>query len=159
NQQVEKTKNTQLADQIADSLMGKGIDSKRQTAALKPPEVALPKVEETASPQPTDAGELLGKIDTSLKKDGKNLGELPPTPEAAEVFKDPAAAQAIAAKTTGTKVEPPPESIANSGLLGSIDHKLNSTGIEPSKFELPAPTTSANGPAPRKEPVKKCEHQ
>src|SRR5437773_906433 len=156
-QKLEKSKNTQLVDQIDDSLMGKGIDSKRQTAALKPPAASLPKVEETASLQPTDAGELLGKIDISLKKDGKDLGELPPTPEAAEVFKDPAAAQAIAAKTTGTKVEPPPESIANSGLLGSIDDKLKSKGIEPSKFELPAPPESANGTAPRKDPVKKVE--
>jgi outer membrane protein assembly factor BamD len=156
-QRVEKPKNTQLVDQIDDSLMGKGIDSKSQTAGLKPPEVSLPKVEETASPQPTDTGELLGKIDTSLKKDGKDLGELPPTPEAAEIFKDPAAAQAIAAKTTGTKVEPPPESIANSGLLGSIDDKLKSKGIEPSKFELPAPPEGANGTAPKKDPVKKVE--
>src|SRR5205823_7426855 len=85
------------------------------------------------------------------------LGELPPTPEAAEIFKDPAAAQAIAAKTTGTKVEPPPESIANSGLLGSIDDKLKSKGIEPSKFELPAPPESASGIAPKKDPVKKVE--
>src|SRR5437667_10559457 len=139
--------------------MGKGIDSKRQTAALKPPDASLPKVEETASPQPTDAGELLGKIDTSLKKDGKNLGELPPTPEAAEILKDPAAAQAIAAKTTGTKVEPPPESIAKSGLLGSIDGKLKSKGIEPSKFELPAPPESANGTAPSNEPAKQGELQ
>jgi hypothetical protein len=149
------SKNRQLVDQIDNSLQDKGIDSKSQTASLQPPPAALPKIEEVFYPQ-TDTGELLGKIDSNLKKGGKEgVGELPAPPEAAQAFKDAAAAQMTAAKGA-VKAEPPP-SVASTGLLGSIDEKLKSKGVEPSQFELPTDAADAKGTAPKKETNKKIE--
>jgi outer membrane protein assembly factor BamD len=151
---VDGVKNGQLVSQIDSSLKQKGIDSTSETASLSPPPADLPKVEE-AAPQPTNTAELLGKIDSGLEKDGKNVGALPPPPEAAEVFKDAAGAKAMVAKANA-KAEPA-QSVATSGLLSSIDQKLKSRGVEPSQFELPAPTGEIKPSAPKKEPAKKVE--
>jgi outer membrane protein assembly factor BamD len=136
-------KNDQLVNQIDDSLKQKGIDSQTQTASLKPPtSSALP---EAAAPPPQtmDTGKLLGDIDANLKKSGKSLADMPAPPEAASVYRDPALAEAVAAQTkqaeaarTKASAEPP-QSVMSSGLLSSIDQKLQSQGLEPSKFEAP----------------------
>ena len=123
------SQNTGLVGHIDDSLQQKGIDTGGQTS-LTPPVANLPKNDETP-PQTMDTGVLLGSIDSTLKRDGKTP-ELPPAPEAAAGFKDPAPAQSATAKTTT-----PPQSPASSGLLSSIDQKLKSQGVEPSRFELP----------------------
>ena len=153
-QNTDSSMKRQLVDQIDNSLKDKGIDSKGQTAFLQTPPAALPNIEEVLYPQ-ANTGELLGKIDTNLKKEGKAIGELPSPPEAAHAFKDPAAAQMTAAKGPG-KTEPPP-SVATTGLLGSIDEKLKSKGIAPSQVELPTDSPEAKGNAPKKEPTKKVE--
>jgi hypothetical protein len=136
-------KNDQLVNQIDDTLKQKGIDSQTQTASLKPPtSSALP---EAAAPPPQtmDTGKLLGDIDANLKKSGKSLADMPAPPEAASVYRDPALAEAVAAQTkqaeaarTKASAEPP-QSVMSSGLLSSIDQKLQSQGLEPSKFEAP----------------------
>jgi hypothetical protein len=149
------SKNRQLVDQIDNSLQDKGIDSKSQTVALQPPPAALPKIEEVVYPQ-ADTGELLGKIDSNLKKGGKGVGELPSPPEAAQAFKDAAAAQMTAAKGPANTAEPPP-SVASTGLLGNIDEKLKSKGVEPSQLELPTDAADAKATAPKKETNKKIE--
>ncbi len=144
--------NDQLVSQIDDSLKQKGIDSQTQTAALTPPAAALPK-ENTPPPQTMDTGKLLGSIDTNLQKAGKNTSELPPPPEAAPAFKDPAAAEVATAKAKAAANPDPQQSTA---VLSSIDQKLKSQGFEPSKFEA-APPPSEMSEAPKKEPAKNVE--
>ena len=125
-----------LIARIDDSLMQQGIDAKSQTAALKTPAIELPNVDDLQPKQHnTDNAKLLEQIDANLKKEGKSAGELPPPPQAAEVFKDAEAAQAAIAraqpKTDGER------SAVTSGLLSSIDQKLKGQGVEPGKFEPP----------------------
>jgi outer membrane protein assembly factor BamD len=139
-----------LVDRIDESLKQQGLDSKTQTAALKPPAAALPKFEEPPPLQTADTGQLLQDIDANLKKSGKQPAELPPPPQAAEVFRDPEIAKAAIAKTE-TKSEPQQTAI-NSGLLSSIDQELKNQGIEPSKFEAPPVSPEPKQTATREEP-------
>ena len=133
-----------LVARIDDSLKQQGIDSKSQTAALKPPAIELPNVDDLQPNQHnTDNAKLLEQIDANLNKDGKSPGELPPPPEVAEVFKDPAAAQAAIA----ARAQPNTEGVS-SGLLSSIDQKLKGQGVEPGKFEpVPVITQTTGTPA------------
>ena len=142
-------KNDQLVNQIDGSLKQKGIDSTTQTASLQTTPEAVSKVEDAKPPPQTmDTSKLLGDIDANLKKSGKSVEELPAPPEAHAAFKDPAVAEAVAAKT---KTNPEPQQdVVSGGLLSSIDQKLKSQGLEPSKFEAP-PTAN---PTPQREPDK-----
>jgi outer membrane protein assembly factor BamD len=156
-------KNDQLVNQIDDSLKQKGIDSQTQTASLEPPPSELPKGDEAAAPPQTmDTGKLLGDIDANLQKSGKSVADEPAPPEAAPVFRDPAVAEAVAARTkeavaAGTKASPEPQqSVMSSGLLSSIDQKLKSQGLEPSKFEAP-PAPNEAMETPKQEQPKKIE--
>jgi outer membrane protein assembly factor BamD len=136
-----------LVARIDDSLKQQGIDSKPQTAVLKPPAIELPNVDDLQPNQHnTDNAKLLEQIDANLNKDGKSPGELPPPPESAEVFKDAAAAQAaIARAQPNTEGE---RSAVSSGLLSSIDQKLKGQGVEPGKFEpVPVITQTPGTPA------------
>ncbi len=146
----DTTQDGQLVNKIDDSLKQKGIDTKNQVAALQTPPAALPDVKE-APAQTMDTGKLLGSVDANLKKGGKDIKELPP-PEAAEVFKNPALAEALAGKAQG-KAEPPASNVSSS-FLSSIDQKLKGSGVEPAKFEQPP--SAADRPA-RKEPPNKVE--
>jgi outer membrane protein assembly factor BamD len=143
------SQNTGLVGHIDDSLKQKGIDTAGQ-ATLTPPVADLPKNDE-APPQKMDTGVLLGSIDSTLKQGGKSP-ELPPAPEAAAAFKDPAATQTATVKTTT-----PPQSPANSGLLSSIDQKLKSQGVEPSRFELPPSPAEVTESAVKDTPPVKIE--
>ena len=146
-------KSEQLVNQIDDSLKEKGVASTTQTASSQPPPAAMPKVEEaTPPPQTMDTSKLLGDIDTNLKKSGKGAEEMPAPPEAHAAFKDPAVAEVVAAKTKTTNPEPP-QDVASSGLLSSIDQKLKGQGLDPAKFEAP-PTANQT---PQQEAVKKVE--
>ncbi|HEX2261581.1 MAG TPA: hypothetical protein VHJ56_08095, partial [Candidatus Binatia bacterium] len=146
-------KNDQLVNQIDDSLKQKGIDSQTQTASLKPPPAALSEAA-VVPPQTMDTGKLLGDIDAKLEKTGKSLADMPAPPEAAPVFRDPAVAEAVAART---KTSPESQQSAmSSGLLSSIDQKLKSQGLEPSKFEAP-PTPNQIEDTPKQEQAKKIE--
>jgi outer membrane protein assembly factor BamD len=147
------SKNSPLVNQIDDSLKQKGLDSQTQIAALKAPDADLPKVDE-APPPTMDSVKLLGDIDANLKKGGRNVAELPPAPEAAATFSDPAT-KAMVAKAMSKEAPAPPPSVEDSGLLGSIDQKLRSQGVEPVKFESSVPPGQENKPsAPRQEQVK-----
>jgi len=146
-------KNDQLVNQIDDSLKQKGIASTTQTVTLQLPAEAVAKVQETKPPPQTmDTGKLLGDIDATLKKSGKNVDEVPPPPEAHAAFKDPAVVEAVAAKTKTSNPEPP-QDVVSAGLLSSIDQKLKSQGFEPSKLEA-SPTANQ---ASQDEPAKKVE--
>ena len=147
-------KSDQFVNQIDDSLKQKGVASSTQTAALQPPPEAVAKIQETKPPPQTmDTGKLLGDIDANLKKSGKNVDEAPPPPEVHAAFRDAAAAATEAVTAKAKANAEPPQDIASSGLLSSIDQKLKSQGLEPAKFEAP-PTASQ---APQHEPVKKVE--
>src|SRR5262249_56096677 len=147
------SKDSSLVNQIDDSLKQKGFDSQTQITALKAPDVDLPKVDE-APPPTMDSAQLLGDIDANLLKGGKNVAELPPAPEAAATFSDPAT-KAMVAKAMSKEPPAPPPSVADSGLLGSIDQKLRSQGVEPAKFKSSVPPGQDNKPsAPRQEQVK-----
>ena len=149
NANSKPSQNPGLVGHIDDSLKQKGLDTAGQ-ASLTPPAAGLPKNEE-APPQKMDTGVLLGSIDSTLKKGGKNP-ELPPAPEASAAFKDPAAAQQATVKTTT-----PPQSPASSGLLSSIDQKLKSQGVEPSRLELPPSPAEVTESAVKNTPPLKVE--
>ena len=96
--------NSQFVNQIDGSLKQKGIDPTTQTASLQTTPETVSKVQETKPPPQTmDTTKLLGDIDANLKKSGKNVEELPAPPEAHAAFKDPAVAEAVAAKTKPTQ--------------------------------------------------------
>lgn len=145
-------KSTQLVDQVDKNLQGKGVDSKVQTAALSASASDVAKVAGAPRAQPSDTSKLLGDIDANLKKSGASANQLPPPPEAAPVFRNPAAAQAAVA--SATKAAENPKSAGASGLLGSIDQKLKGQGLEPAKFE-PAPQVKPD--APRQEAPQRVE--
>jgi hypothetical protein len=131
-------------------LKQKGIDANARQSALKPPPAELPNTDDLAKPRPAtmDTSTLLSSIDGNLKKRGKDAADLPPVPEAAQGFKDPAAAQAVAAKPKPSA----PQDVQTSGILGSIDQKLKASGVAPGAFEPPpsaAEIKSATAPKPR----------
>lgn len=138
--------------QIDESLKQKGIDAKARQQALKPPPADLPKTDDLAAkPAPaTDTRALLSSIDSNLKRSGKDGSELPPAPEAAQAFQDSAATHTLIARQTQTTSS----DVQSSGILSSIDQKLQARGVEPGKFEAPptpqqVKTASAPKPQPR----------
>src|SRR5688500_4632538 len=141
-----------LVSQIDDSLKQKGIDANARQAALKPPPAELPNTDDLAKPRPAtmNTSALLSAIDGNLKKSGKDGAELPPVPEAAQGFKDIAAAQAVAAKPKPSTSQ----DVQTSGILSSIDQQLKSRAVEPGAF-VPQPsaaeikTTTAQKPQNR----------
>jgi outer membrane protein assembly factor BamD len=145
-QKAEPTNNVQLVQRIDTSLEAKGLGSNLQTAALTAPAVDLPKIEEP--PPPANTAELLGQIDSGLKKDGKTANATPPAPEAGEIIKDMAAAQARANAKANAPAEPVP-SVSSSGLLSDIDQKLQSQGVETKKIEAPVVASANAQPKPR----------
>jgi outer membrane protein assembly factor BamD len=156
-QVATEAKPSGFVSQIDESLKQKGIDSGRQQA-LKPPPADLPKTDDMVAkaPPPTDTTALLSSIDSKLKNSGKDGTELPPTPEAAQAFKDVAATQAVVARQTQSQNS---QDVQSSGILSSIDQKLKARGVEPGKFEA-APTpekTNAASPTPSKPQAKDVE--
>ena len=120
--------------QVDDSLKQKGIDTKTQTAALKTPAIDLPNVDDLQAKPASNNAKLLGQIDATLKKEGKDASTSKP-PEMAEVFSNPEMAQAAIARA-----QPKAEAEQNSvtaGLLGSIDQKLKGRGVEPGNYQAP----------------------
>ena len=125
---VENGQSPQLVNKIDESLQQQGIDSRTQDLASRPPVSDLPKSEEPAPPV-TDTKELLGKIDSNLKKEGKNVAEVPPPPEPAPILRASSTAER---KATAPRNEPS-SSAATKGLLTGIDEALKRKGIEPQK--------------------------
>jgi outer membrane protein assembly factor BamD len=124
-----------VISKVDESLKQKGIDAEARVAATKPPQADLPKPD-PAPAAPTDTVALLGAIDDKLMKSGKNPNELPAPPEAAAAFRDTAAVQAAVAAQQG----PPATStqdVQSSGILSSIDQKLQAKGLEPAKLDKP----------------------
>ena len=136
-QKEESSKTNKLVGQIDDSLKQKGIDPATHETNLKPPAPDLPNTDDLSAPPPkaTDTAALLSSVDSSLKRSGKDGTELPPTPEAAEGFKNAAAAEAEIAKKP--QLEEPPKDVQSSAILSSIDQKLAAKGVQPGQFDKP----------------------
>jgi len=126
-----------LVGQIDDSLKQKGIDPTASETALKAPAADLPNTNDLAQPPPTptDTSALLSSVDSNLRRSGKDGTDLPPAPEAAEGFKNAAAAQAVVANTPVP--QEPPKDVQSSGILSSIDQKLAAKGVQAGEFDKP----------------------
>ena len=148
-------KQSGLVNQIDESLKQKGIDANARQSTLKPPPTDLPNTDDLAKPRPAtmDTSALLSSIDGNLKKSGKDTTELPPAPEAAQAFKDIAAAQAVAAKPKPSTSQ----DVQSSGILSSIDQKLKSRGVEPGTFEPPPSAAEIKAASAQKPPSKNVE--
>jgi len=155
--QAESGGNSNVVSQVDDSLKQKGIDASAQTVSLKAPTADLPAVDlpvvAESPPQTMDATKLLDQIDTTLKKDGKSVAELPAPPEMAEVFTRPE----LLETAKGTARLAPAPSAMSPGLLSDIDQKLKSQGVEPSRVELPQGSTVATDSVPKTQQTKKVE--
>ena len=158
NEQTSQAKATSnngaLVARVDESLKEKGIDSSARQASLKPPPADLPNTDDLADnpTTKTDTAALLRSIDTDLKKSGGDVTELPAPPEIAEAFKKPAAPQV--AKPAPTE---PPKDIQSSGILASIDQKLNAKGVKPDQFQQPAPVKEADDVSVQKAAAKNVE--
>ena len=139
---VGAARNLQLVSKIDESLKQQGINPQSSGQGPKPPASDLPQIAEEPIPPPADTAELLGQIDSKLKKEGKEVADLPPPPEVAPALR--------ASSTEGSKPATPKAetSPATSGLIANIDEKLNAKGIEPPQIQLPSPTTGTKGDRP-----------
>lgn len=139
--QVEATRDSQLVNRIDESLKEKGLSNNSQELVSKAPSPNLPKIEEPALPL-ANTGELLGQIDTALRKEGKDGTGLPPPPEIAPALKT---STAKAATPATPKAQPPKveSSGAQSGsdLIVNVDEALKRKGIEPAKIEAATKST------------------
>jgi len=143
-----------LVARIDESLKEKGIDASMREAALQPPAADLPNTDDLADNPTarTDTAALLRSIDSDLKKSGGDVTELPAPPEIAEAFKKPAAPQV--AKPALTEA---PKDIQSSGILASIDQKLEAKGVKPDQFQQPGPVQEADDASVRKPEAKNVE--
>jgi outer membrane protein assembly factor BamD len=148
-------KNSQVVDQVDNSLKQKGIDTNSQIAALKTPAADLEPLQPAPKQATMDTSKLLGDVDATLKKSGKEVKELPPPP-AAEAFSDPAI-QAMVVKSS-SKQDAPQQSTVESGLLSAIDQKLKNQGVQPN-FEAPPPIADGEQAATASTTPKKVELQ
>ncbi|HEX2229733.1 MAG TPA: outer membrane protein assembly factor BamD, partial [Candidatus Binatia bacterium] len=121
NGQQASGRSSGVIDTVDESLKQKGIDANAQSAALKPPAADLPKVDEPERTPPADTAKLLGEIDATLKKEGKDASE-PTPPETAAAFRDPEVARAAVPKAQPKTASG--QSSSTTDLLGSIDQKL-----------------------------------
>ncbi len=147
---ADPAKTSGLVANIDQSLNQKGIDAKSQKAALKAPAADLPKPESTGPPS-MDPGVLLGSIDANLKKSGTDPTQTPAPPAAAAAFTDRTLVESAVAKAGGTNQQP--SSAPVSGILSSIDAKLQAQGVEPAKFTAPpTPEQVKEATAPKAQP-------
>ncbi len=146
-------KSNVVVNQLDEALKQKGIDVSTQQAALKPPAADLPDVSPKYQPNP-DPTAVLSSIDANLKKGGKSAGEMPEPPEPAEAFKDIAATQERIAKAAQAQK---PEEVPTSAVLGSIDQKLKSQGVEPARFEKPPTAEEVKAAASQRPQAKNIE--
>src|SRR5262245_25570482 len=144
-----------VVNQVDASLPQQGIDDTARQIAATPPQADLPKVEVKPAPPVVDSAALLSSIDGNLQKHGTPT-ELPPSPEAAAAFSEYAANQAALAKLTAEKGAAQSPQAASS-VLGNIDQKLKSQGVEPAKFERPPTPEEIKAAAARNPQVKNVE--
>ena len=144
---TETSGDPQLLGKIDESLNRRGIDSEARKLSITAPASNLPAVEEATAP-PSNTAELLGKIDSNLKKEGRNADEPPPVPEVAAIFKASNNIKGGKPAAPGSESASPS---ATQGLIAGIDQALKQKGIEPAKVETTTktddrrPTTESSG--------------
>jgi outer membrane protein assembly factor BamD len=133
---VQPTSDPQLSTSVDAALKEKGIEPAH---TLTPPTAALPQVSTGPVADPARVKDILQDVDIKLDKSGQNGDTLPPPPEAHPVFGDPAAiAKAQASAKPGSA-----PSTDTASVLNSVDEKLKSQGIDPTKVEMPVPVGAA----------------
>jgi len=150
---VPPTPDSQLSTNVDSALKDKGF---QPTQAVAPPAADLPQVSTGPVADPARVKDVLQDVDIKLDKNGQSVADLPPPPEAHPVFGDPAA---IAKAQASGKPEPAPTTDTTS-VLNSVDEKLKSQGIDPTKMEMPASANAAASSqeaAPAPERVKKVQ--
>jgi len=131
---------TQKSESSSENLQAKGQNPKSEIDNLdiRPPAPNLPQVTEEAAPPSADPKKVLADIDKGLDKGGKELGDLPPPPEASSklfVSRPSAPKKKQANDQNGRTISP-----TTTGLLGSIDTGLKAKGIEAPKADENART-------------------
>jgi len=127
----------QLIGSIDDSLARRGVVGEGRSGEPAAPVPDLPSIAETNLPTQNEAA-TLSAVDGRLEKKGKAVAALPPTPEAAPIFKTPIEQKELAA-TSSRSTRPLPN---ESELISNIDSKLKRQGIDSklgdeTKLELP----------------------
>jgi outer membrane protein assembly factor BamD len=131
NGKILEQDNGQLVRGVDESLKEKGIHKTQNSPAPNLPQVTL-------EPPSADPKKVLADIDKGLEKGGKELGDLPPPPEASSklfVSRPSAPKKKPANDQNGRKTSP-----TTAGLLDSIDKGLKTKGIEAPKADENART-------------------
>ena len=150
---VQPTPDSQLSTSVDAALKEKGI---QPAQTLTPPTADLPQVSTGPVADPARAKDVLQDVDIKLDKSGQSVASMPPPPEAHPVFGDPAA---ISKAQTPAKPGSAPTTDTAS-VLNSVDEKLKSQGIDPTKVEMPVPVSAAannHEATPPSERVKKVQ--
>jgi outer membrane protein assembly factor BamD len=133
---VPATPDPQLSTSVDTALKERGI---QPAQTLTPPAADLPQVSTGPVADPARVKDVLQDVDIKLDKNGQSVATMPAPPEAHPVFGDPAA---IAKIQAAAKSGPAPSSDTAS-VLNSVDEKLKSQGIDPTKVEMPVPVSAA----------------
>ncbi len=127
-----------VIDSIDQSLQQRGIQKTDEKAVFHSPVPELSQIPK--EPPPTDTKEILGAIDTGLKKQGSESMSLPPPPEASsKLFANRKKKKEIASQTKAS----------TTAVLGAIDKGLNQKGVEvPEEKQTPTDSTGSKTGAP-----------
>jgi outer membrane protein assembly factor BamD len=149
--------NRRLVTKIDSSLKKEGITIGSQQIETKAPIPDLPEVREEPV---TNPAKVLGHVDETLGKEGKDLGGLPPAPEiSSRLFADrpakpnkdgAAGGQTASRKRTGSST-----SSSTSGLLSAIDAELKKKDVKlPDLPEIPSGNLNSAEEASRRRAAK-----
>ena len=132
--QVQSGRDPQLTTSVDSALTQRGIQP--TTQALIAPAANLPPIAAQPPADPAQMQDILRDVDTKIDKDTGKVAVLPPPPEAHPVFRGPATKEK---SESVPETQPTTTSEEASGVLSSIDDKLKSRGIDPTKIEAPFP--------------------
>ncbi|MBI2089670.1 MAG: outer membrane protein assembly factor BamD [Deltaproteobacteria bacterium] len=149
----------ELLAKVDESLKQQAIETgSKNPPTPTPPAAELPKATDEPSPRPSDTAAILATVDARLEKEGKQVDQLPPTPEIAPVLQASAPEQTKtgALKGDGAQAQTAASSAPTRELLAGIDEALKRKGIEAPKAEQvtkgpesPPGTGASAAPAPR----------
>ncbi len=141
--EVEVQKNAGLMKKVDESLKDKGVEAQGSNQLPKPPAPDLPQIAEEPQPPDTNPAEVLEKVDSGLRQQGRDTDSLPPIPEISPVFQT--SPEEIQQKATAKSTR------ASSEVLTGIDKALQQKGIEvPEEITPP----EKNPKSPGSEPVR-----
>src|SRR5262249_27924106 len=149
---------SQLIGSIDESLKRRALEDGAQKAPadLTPPKPDLPQIAESPLPPTRQESATLSAVDSKLDKKGSGTADLPPTPEAAPILKQPIDEKAVASARAASK-----PSMDAAALVSSIDSKLKRQGIDPATEEVKMALPAAEKPIvvakPKPAPEKNLE--